>query len=98
MLKSLKHHINNETETKSTAGPGRLLVFLNKKKKHLNSLIDDFEGLAYKLREELSAGINKKKIQGYRRRLSQINENIIYQRRIITELEMEMEKMKVLQR
>jgi flagellar biosynthesis chaperone FliJ len=97
MLKNLKHQIKNETAKINTAGPGRLLVFLNKKKKHLNSLIDDFEDLAYRLRKELSEGIDKKNIKEYRKRLNQINENIIYQRSIITKLEREIEKVEVLQ-
>ena len=97
MLKSAGHQVQKDTANISIAGQGRLLAFLNKKKKHLNSLIDDFEEIAFRLRKELSPGIDKKKIQEYRKRLNKINDNIISQRKIITELEEEVGKIEVLQ-
>jgi hypothetical protein len=97
MLKSAGHRIQKETADLSIAGPVRLLAFLNKKKKHLNCLIDDFEDLAFRLRKEMSAGIGREKIQAYSNRLNQINDNIISQRGIITELEAEVKKIEVLQ-
>jgi hypothetical protein len=45
----------------------------------------------------MSAGIGREKIQAYSNRLNQINDNIISQRGIITELEAEVKKIEVLQ-
>ncbi len=97
MLKSEGHQVQKGTAEIIIAGPGRLLAFLNKKKKHLNGLIDDFEDLASRLRKELSAGIDQEKSHEYRKRLNEINDNIISQRKIITELEEEVGKIEVLQ-
>ncbi|MDD5622821.1 MAG: hypothetical protein PHQ09_06660 [Actinomycetota bacterium] len=74
---------------------GDVYTCLNEKKVYLNKLIDDFEKLAYKLKYELSAGINDKKIKHYSKKMEDLNEGIIGQRKIITRLEHEIRKIKL---
>ena len=75
-----------------------LFDFLNKKKKYLNSLIDDFENLAYRLKKEQLAGIGQKEIEIYSKRLNEVNQNIIDQRKVITKLEEELLKKELFKR